>query len=105
MPAGTKIPYQNESDRAGSPASRIPGISGINEDRSGLVTARARRRPAFTIGITEGGVAKDSCVSPATTEVMAGAPPLNGTCTILTPASWPKSAAPKCGAEPMPDVA
>ena len=74
-------------------------------ERSALVTASARRRPAFTIGSTEGGVAKVSCVSPATTETSAGAPPLNGTCTISTPVAWLNSAPPKCGADPTPEVA
>ena len=68
----------------------MPGISGISGERSRSVTASARRRPAFTIGSTEGGVAKESCVSPATTETTAGEPPLNGTCTISTPAIWLK---------------
>ena len=57
------------------------------------------------MGSTEGGVAKVSCVSPATTETTAGEPPLNGTCTIFTPVTWLKYAAPKCGAEPTPEVA
>ena len=50
-------------------------------------------------------MAKESCVSPATTDTTAGEPPLNGTCTISTPATWLKYAAPKCGAEPTPEVA
>ena len=87
------------------PASAIPGISGIRGERSGLVTASARSRPAFTIGSTEGGVANETCVSPATSDTTAGEPPLNGTCTIWIPAAWLNEAAPKCGAEPTPEVA
>ena len=70
-----------------------------------LVTASARSRPAWTSGSTEGGVAKASCVSPASTDCTAGAPPLNGTWTISTPASRRNSTAARCGAEPLPEVA
>jgi hypothetical protein len=38
-------------------------------------------------------------------ETTAGAPPLNGTCSILMPVTWLKSTAPKCGADPTPEVA
>ena len=58
-----------------------------------------------TIGNTEGGVPKVRCVSPAITDWMAGAPPRNGMCCICTPATRPNRAAPRCGAEPLPDVA
>src|SRR5688500_19848263 len=83
----------------------MPGISGMRGERMRLVTARARRRLALTMPRTEGGVANEICVSPATTEVIAGEPPLNGTCTLWILATWLKCAAPKCGADPTPDVA
>ena len=73
--------------------------------RARLVTASARSRPACTSGSTEGGVANESCVSPASTDCTAGAPPLYGTCTISTPARRWNSTAARCGAEPLPDEA
>ena len=83
----------------------MPGRSGTSGERSRVVTASPRKRPAFTISSTDGGVANVTCVSPATTDCTAGAPPLNGTWNICTPATCENSAAPRCGAEPMPEVA
>ena len=90
---------------AGSPASAMPGKSGTKALRSLLVTANPFRRPACTIGNTDGGVPNVSWVSPATTDWIAGAPPLKGICCILTLAIWLNNAAPRWGAEPLPEVA
>ena len=54
----------------------MPGTPGTRGVRSRLVTASARSRPAFTSGSTDGGVANESCVSPASTDCTAGPPPL-----------------------------
>ena len=69
------------------------------------MTASARRRPALAIGSTDGGVPNVTCVSPAITDWIAGAPPRYGTCIIFAPVSWVNSAAPRCGAEPLPELA
>ena len=69
------------------------------------MTASSSPRLASTSGNTEGGVPKVTWVSPATTDCIAGLPPLNGTCTISTCASLEKSTADKCGAEPLPEEA
>ena len=44
-------------------------------------------------------------MSPASTDCTAGAPPLNGTCTMSTLARRRNSTAARCGAEPLPEVA
>src|SRR6266581_7401291 len=41
VPNGTKNPYQNDMLYWGRPTSVMPGISGINDERSRLVTASA----------------------------------------------------------------
>jgi hypothetical protein len=105
VPAGTNKPYQNEISYSGSPASAMPGTPGTSGVRLRLVTARARSLPACTSGRTEGGVANESCVSPASTDCTAGAPPLNGTCTMSIPARRTNSTAARCGAEPLPEEA
>src|SRR5207237_10507704 len=87
------------------PASAIPGTPGTSGVRLRLVTASAFKRPACTSGSTEGGVANESCVSPASTDCTAGAPPLYGTWTISTPARRWKSTAASCGTEPLPEEA
>ena len=78
----------------------MPGMSGIRDERSRLVTASGRSRPPFTMPSTEGGVAKVTCVSPETTDTTAGEPPLKGTCTIFTPVIWLKR--PRRSAVPSP---
>src|SRR5437879_391572 len=60
-------------DTAYGASAAAGGTSGV---RSRLVAASAFNRPACTSGSTEGGVAKESCVSPASTDCTAGAPPL-----------------------------
>jgi hypothetical protein len=54
----------------------MPGTPGTSGVAARLVTASARSRPAWTSGSTDGGVANESCVSPARTDCTAGAPPL-----------------------------
>ena len=82
----------------------MPGRSGTSGERSRVLTAIARSRPLLACGSTVGEVPKVSCVSPAITDWIAGAPPRYGTCVICVPVSWVKSAAPRCGAEPLPEV-
>ena len=83
----------------------MPGTPGTSGVAARLVTASARSLPAWTSGSTEGGVANESCVSPASTDCTAGAPPLKGTCTMSTAARRWNSTAARCGAEPLPDEA
>ena len=86
----------------------MPGTPGTSGVRSRLVTASAIRRPpgfcaVRTCGRTEGGVANDNWMSPASSAWTEGAPPLNGTCTRSTPARRVKSTPARCGAEPLPE--
>ena len=86
----------------------MPGTPGTSGVRSRLVTASASRRPPgfcadFTCGSTEGGVAKESWMSPASSACTEGAPPLKGTCTMSTPATRMNSTPARCGAEPLPE--
>src|SRR5512133_1940777 len=83
----------------------MPGKPANKGELSRALTARPFKRPAATIGSTEGGVANVTCVSPAMTDWIAGAPPRNGTRVISTPATWENKAAPRCGALPLPAVA
>jgi len=82
----------------------MPGMSGTSGERSRVLTASTRSRPPLACGNTEGEVPKVSCVSPAITDWIARLPPLYGTCVICAPVSCVKSAAPRCGAEPLPEV-
>jgi hypothetical protein len=70
------MPYQNSRLYSGNPASFIPGRSGTSGERSRVLTASARSFPPLAWGSTEGDVPNVSCVSPAMTDWMAGAPPL-----------------------------
>ena len=83
----------------------MPGTPGTSDEPSRVLTASARRRPACTIGSTDGGVPKVTWVSPATTDWIAGPPPRNGIDVICTFATCRNSAPPRCGAEPLPAVA
>ena len=60
----------------------MPGRSGTSGERSRVLTAIARKRPPLTCGSTDGDVPNVNCVSPASTDWIAGAPPLYGTCVI-----------------------
>ena len=51
-----------------------------------MVTASARSLPAFTCGSTAATLANIMSTSPASSAVVAGAPPLYGTWTTFTPA-------------------
>ncbi|MNT27101.1 hypothetical protein D3C72_1627170 [compost metagenome] len=62
------------------------GTSGSAGERVALVTASARRRPAFTCGSEPGRLSNISCTWLASRSAIAGPLPLYGTCTISTPA-------------------
>jgi hypothetical protein len=71
-------------------------------ERLSVVTASPRTRPAFTCGIAVEGEAKTSCTSFESSAVIAGAPPLYGTCTIFTLAMLWRSSAARWPALPLP---
>ncbi|MCY1371511.1 hypothetical protein D9M69_586610 [compost metagenome] len=82
------------------------GVSGMAGERCGEVTASARSVPAFTCGSTPGIVVNMKSIWPPIRSVIAGPPPLYGTCVNcslaallnISPARWPGVPAP---AEPM----
>src|SRR5678815_1743908 len=82
----------------------MPGRSGTSGERDSVLTASARSLPPLACGSTEGGVPNVTCVSPAITDWIASAPPRYGTCVICASVSCMKSAAPRCGAEPLPEL-
>jgi hypothetical protein len=53
--------------------------------------------------IADGMVAKASDTSPPTSAIIAGPPPLYGTCVVFTPVRLLKSSPARCAAEPLPD--
>ena len=67
-------------------------FAGAPLKRLAVVTPSARTRPLPICGSALGRVAIEACVSPASSEVIAGGPPRNGTCTILMPAVLANSA-------------
>jgi hypothetical protein len=65
-------------------------------------TASGRSRPARIMPMTVGAVEKATCVSPASTDCIAGPPPLNCTCVRGTPTAAENSVAEMFGVEPKP---
>jgi len=82
----------------------MPGTPGTGA----CARARDRQRaqpPRITSGQHDGGVANESCVSPASTDCTRRSAALVGTWTISTPARRWNSTAARCGAAPFPNVA
>ncbi len=90
------------NSQPGTPASTIVGSCGNADERLLLLTASARTFPALMCG--EARIAGANVISrrPATISVIASAQPLNGTCTIFTPAVLRKSSPLMCEFEPTP---
>jgi hypothetical protein len=63
----------------GTPASETVGTSGIATERVAPLTAIAFSRPLLIRGAVAGIGPKLICASPASSAVIAGAPPLYGT--------------------------
>src|ERR1051325_8959273 len=84
-PAGAHRPTQPSTWKFGTPASMNVGRSGSGAERFDVVCASAFRRPLFTKGSDEGGVANEIWASLPITLTIAGPPPLYGTLMISTP--------------------
>ncbi|KAG1521047.1 hypothetical protein G6F50_018738 [Rhizopus delemar] len=67
--------------------------------------ASTRRRPSLTIGSPSAVPAKYICVSPASPELSAPVPVLNGTCMMSTPACSRSISNSTCGGLPLPEDA
>ena len=83
--AGANNPCQLVACNAASPASRVVGVSGSAEIRSGLATASAFSWPACSSFIVEAGVSNSNCTWPLIRSGTAAAPPLYGTCSLSMP--------------------
>src|ERR1700682_5933809 len=78
------------------------GRSGRTSERRAVVTASALTFPALTCGPAVGADANISCTSPDSIAVIAGAPPLYGTCTIFVLVMLQNNSAARCPAFPLP---
>ena len=101
--AGTKKAIQGAVLKPGRFDSSIVATSGKNLDRLALETAMAFNFPLWTEGNTFPMATKPNCISwPANKAVVCGAPPLYGTCTILTPVIFLKISPDICCDVPWP---
>ncbi len=101
--AGTSTPYQLLASKPGSPASATVGRSGNSAERLAVLTAIPLILPAFICGTAVAAVANTSCMLPATRSIIAGPPPLYGTCTILVPAMVLNNSSARCPVPPTPE--
>src|SRR6266511_3003056 len=76
--------------------------SGSACDRVLLETASARSFPSLTSGTAGAIEPKEIGVWPATTEAIAGPPPLNGTCTRSSPSDRRNCSPARCDCVPAP---
>src|SRR5262249_59716220 len=72
------------------------------EDGWGVVTARARNLRVLICGTAGVTTVKAIGVCPASTDWIAGAEPLNGTCTRSRPCESLNSSPERCGVVPSP---
>ncbi len=96
--AGATSPHQTEAVKAGSPSSFEVGTLGSNAERLALATASGRNVPDLIWLITSSGLIGMNVRRSPIRSVMAGAPPLYGTCSTsmpadslsISPARWPE---------------
>ena len=86
--------------RAGPPPPSSAARARASSARA-VVTASARSLPALTCGIALARLSNMNCVSPASSACVAGAPPLNGTCTMSMPVSTLNSSPARWPALPL----
>ena len=102
VPAGATMPWKKSDSCPGAPASAKVGTSGNSGARSPLVTASARSLPSLISAAAEGKALNAICVWPPMVEFTAGAPPLNGTCTMSSPKASLNNSAASCADCPVP---
>ena len=95
--------YQLSIAKPGTPDSPIVGRSGNRSERTAEVLAMVRTLPLFMWLAAVDTVAKISCRLPPTRSVIAGPPPLYGTCCMRTPAIIENSSPARWSARPAPD--
>src|ERR1043166_8621174 len=82
--AGASPPCQSGTTKPGRPDSATVGISGTAAERLAELTASARKRPLVANGNDDGMLANENDNCPPIKSVIAGPPPLYGTCTAST---------------------
>ena len=83
--AGARMPCMEPASSSGLPVSAMVGTSGTAGERCRPVTARPRSwPPRITVAAADSDVTMIG-VWPPTAELIAGPPPLNGTCTRSRP--------------------
>src|SRR5262249_17833268 len=95
-------PHQLTASERGTPASEMVGTSGSTGLRVKPPVPSARSLPERMCGVVCTSEENITLVWPPTTSTIAGPPPLNGTCRMLTPAISLNSSPPRCWKLPMP---
>ena len=96
------MPWKKSDSWPGAPASANVGTSGNSGAREPLVTASARSLPSLMSAAADGKALNAIGVCPPTVEFIAGAPPLNGTCTMSSPKASLNLSAASCADCPVP---
>src|SRR5207237_6295991 len=84
-PAGPSSPYHAVESKPFRPISSIVGTSGNAAERCSDVTASGRILPLFTAPTAGPSEEKSIGIWPPIRSVIAGPPPLYGTCRSLAP--------------------
>src|SRR5205814_9880135 len=101
---GPSAPYHAVDSKPLLPASSMVGTSGNAAERLSDVTASARILPDFTAP-TEGPSDENSIgTCPPIRSVIAGPPPLYGTCSSTAPVTFLKYSPERWCGPPTPDV-
>src|SRR5262249_37194906 len=102
--AGTHKAYQLVTSKPGTPDSAMVGTSGNCATRRAEVTPSARILPLLMYGVDAGTLSNKAAIWPPIKSVSAGAPPLYGMCSSITPVIDLNSSAERCPVEPTPGV-
>ena len=105
VPVGATTPHHWLVSKPLTPASCKLGVSGKAKKRSGVVTARARNFPAFTLGNADATDTNAKLAWPPRSSVSAGPAPLYGMCTNWMPVSVRSNSPARCPADPLPGEA
>src|SRR5688572_20706035 len=103
-PAGPSTPYQAVESKPFQPTSSIVGTSANAAERVGDVTAIRRMRPLFTAPTAGPSEENSIGIWPPIRSVIAGPPPLYGTCSRLAPVTLLKYSPERWCGPPTPEV-
>ena len=105
VPAGASSAIHEPDSPPGTPASAMVGTSGSAGFRFACVTARPFSFPDLMWPEPSSTEANSRSTWPAIRSIIAGPPPLYGTCVIFVPVSSWNSSAVRCGEPPLPELA